>query len=294
LIGEQIRFETSLDPNLHPINIHPAQIDQVIVNLVVNARDAMPDGGTLTLETANADSISKGPSVRLTVRDTGMGIDDTMLQHIFEPFYTTKAVGHGTGLGLAVVYGIVTQNGGRIRVQSRANQGSAFIIKFPSAAVKTVETMLAPAKVEQPAMDLASRGETILLVEDDDAVRRYLMHTLATHRYHVLEAHSPDEALQQAQRVGHEIQLLVTDMVMPGMNGQQLITRISEQNPSIKVLLISGYTDTIASPHDQAGHPVHFLEKPFKPNDFACMVRHILDEAMHPAHPDCIKSVSSS
>jgi len=288
LIGEQIHLVTALEPDLDSINIDPIQIEQVIINLAVNARDAMPSGGTLTIETANIDSIATGPSVRLIIRDTGVGIDDSTLPHIFEPFYTTKPVGHGTGLGLAVVYGIVTQNGGRIRVRSQVNQGSTFIIKFPSAGGSPVETDVAPAKQENQPIPSTHQGETILVTEDDDAVRRYLKHTLATYNYQVLEAASPDEALQQANQFGRKIQLLVSDMVMPGMNGQELAARILDLNPSIKVLLISGYTDTMEAPHDQAGSPIHFLDKPFTPHTFTHMVRHILNEGAHPACHDCL------
>ena len=293
LIGEHIQLVTSLEPRLHSINIDRTQIEQIIVNLVVNARDAMPNGGTLTIETTNVTSVTNGPSVRLAVRDTGVGIDDSALPHIFEPFYTTKSVGHGTGLGLAVVYGIVTKNGGRIRVQSHVNQGATFIIKFPSAVAEPIETAVAAAKSLDQAIPSTHRGETILLTEDDDAVRRYLKHTLTTYDYQVLEAASPAEALRQAQRFGDTIQLLVTDMVMPGMNGQELAARISDLNPAIKVLLISGYTDTMDAPHNPPGSPIHFLDKPFTPNTFAHMVRHILDERAHPARHDCLNGARS-
>jgi len=291
LIGEHIHLVTALDPDLDLITADPTQIEQVIVNLVVNARDAMPAGGMLTIETTNTQSVSNGPSVRLSVWDTGIGMDDNMLSHIFEPFYTSKPPGHGTGLGLAVVYGIVTQNGGRIRVESQPNQGSTFIMKFPSTPVEDTEK--SEPQAPQPAQNLHGQ-ETILLVDDDDAVRRYLTQALSSYDYHILEAASPNEALQQANQHLRKINLLITDMVMPGMNGQQLVTQILSQNSAIKVLGISGYTDTGKPLHDQGQHPMHFLEKPFKPNDFAHMVRHILDEATHPASDDCFSHMRPS
>jgi len=289
LIGEHIHLVTSLEPNTGPIKIDPVQIEQVIVNLVVNASDAMPQGGTLTIETHKL-STPNGQAVQLIVRDTGLGMDDMTLSRIFEPFYTTKPVGKGTGLGLSVVYGIVTQNGGRIHVESRLHQGSAFIIEFPCTPVEDEEVRIPTATKSE--RDLHGK-ETILLVEDDEAVRRYLTHALSVYDYHILEAASPDEALQQATRHHHKINLLITDMVMPGMNGQQLITHILKQDSSIKVLGISGYDASVESLHDQAQQQIHFMEKPFKPHTFVHMVRHILDEDAHAASDTCANSMTS-
>ncbi|MGH7342968.1 MAG: ATP-binding protein, partial [Candidatus Rokuibacteriota bacterium] len=245
LIGEHIHLVTVFQPDLGPVRVDPTQIEQVIVNLVVNARDAMPAGGTLTIETANARSdesaagleASAGPGslVCLTVRDTGCGMDADVQAHLFEPFFTTKPPGKGTGLGLATVYGIVKQHNGGIFADSTPGQGATFRIYLPRAIPETPdETDVPPAP--RPG------NETILLVEDEVEVRILAEEILRGHGYTVLAA-SPDEALALAERHPEAIELLLTDVVMPGTSGRVLADRLMRLRPDTKILFMTGYTD---------------------------------------------------
>jgi CheY-like chemotaxis protein len=283
LIGENISLVTQLDPSLGSVRADPGQLEQVIVNLVVNARDAMPDGGTLTIRTQNADveasaarehqGADPGRYVAIAVADTGVGIDTDTQRHIFEPFFTTKDKPHGTGLGLATVYGIVSQSGGHILVDSEPGRGAVFTIYLPrvdSLAATPAEPVLVPAA--------AGRGsETILLVEDEDAVRELTRRCLQSAGYTVLEAASAEAALDVCARHPERIDLLLTDVIMPGVSGPELSRRLLENRPAIRVLYVSGYTDTAIASQGILEAGAFFLQKPFSPDSLARKVRDVLD-----------------
>ena len=285
LIGEHITLETFLEPELYPVRADKAQIEQVLLNLAVNARDAMPAGGQLTLETANvyldeayidqhADTLLPGHYVMLTVSDTGHGMDTATQQRIFEPFFTTKAPGKGTGLGLATVFGIVKQHEGSIYVYSERDKGTTFKIYLPRVeeAVEVFDTTITP-----PA---TLRGiETILVFEDDVVVRKLIGETLTAHGYHVIEAPSVEEGLQHAATYKGPVHLLLTDVIMPEMNGQELYQHIATFHPTIKVLYMSGYTDNVVVHHGILEAGINFLQKPFTIDNLTQKVRQILDEA---------------
>jgi len=286
LIGEHIRFVTLLEPTLGNVRADPGQVEQVIVNLVVNARDAMPDGGTLTVRTENAEvdaassrrhfGIGPGRYVVMAVEDTGIGIDAETQKRIFEPFFTTKETPRGTGLGLATVYGIVNQSGGEIFVASAPGRGAKFAIYLPR-----VEE---PAAVASPAPAGAPhRGtETILLVEDEDAVRGLTRRCLETAGYTVLQASGAEEALAIAARFDGRLHLLLTDVIMPGGSGPELSRRLAESRPGTRVLYVSGYADAAMASHVALDPGASFLPKPFTPETLARKVREILD-AREPA-----------
>ena len=282
LIGENIEIVTVTSPDLGAVRADPGQIESVIMNLAVNARDAMANGGTLTLETANVEldavyaqqhfGAKPGRYVMLAVSDTGMGMDKATLLHIFEPFFTTKEVGKGTGLGLSTVYGIVKQSEGYIWAYSEPGKGATFKTYLP--------------RVDEPveAMDVAPKDgattlgtETILLAEDDPQVRELAREVLEASGYRVLMT---DKSLDvPALCKAHEgaIDLLLTDVVMPGLSGSELATKIAEQRPGIKVLFMSGYTDNAVLHHGVPGEEAHFLQKPFTPSKLTSLVREILD-----------------
>jgi two-component system cell cycle sensor histidine kinase/response regulator CckA len=279
LIGEHIRLVTVFQPDLGAVRADPTQIEQVIVNLVVNARDAMPAGGTLTIETADAriddaaadpePSVGPGPLVSLIVRDTGCGMDANVQAHLFEPFFTTKAPGKGTGLGLATVYGIVKQHNGAIFAESAPEQGTTFRIYLPRATPDVVDETEDP-----PALKPGS--ETILLVEDEVEVRHLADEILRGHGYTVLAA-GPDEALSLGARHPGVIQLLLTDVVMPGTNGRELADRLTRLRPETKVLFMSGYTDEAIVHHGVLNDHGRLLAKPFRAEDLLRKVREVLD-----------------
>lgn len=287
LIGEDIQLLTVLDPELWPVKVDPGQIEQVIMNLAVNARDAMPGGGKLTIETANVIldegyarrhvSVKPGPCVMLAVTDTGSGMDKETQSHLFEPFFTTKRTGEGAGLGLSTVYGIVKQSGGNIWAYSELGQGTTFKIYLPRVeeAVKTYRPKTAPA---------VSPGgsETILLVEDEEAVRTIVSKILQNRGYTVLEAHHGNEALQICERHEGPIHLMVTDVVMPQVSGRELAERLTLLRPEIRVLFMSGYPDNAIVHHGVLGAGTAFLQKPFTLNALECKVRELLD-----APPQC-------
>jgi len=283
LIGEDIALETMLEPQLRRVKADPGQIEQVIMNLVINARDAMPGGGKLTIETANVILSEKytrqhvetkpGPYVMLAVSDTGSGMDAETQAHIFEPFFTTKKQGKGTGLGLATVYGIVTQSGGHIWVYSEPEQGTTFKIYLPQTE-GTVEAI-------NPRQTLAEPGrgsETILLVEDEDLVRDLARHTLTGGGFTVLEAGHGAQARQVCVAYQAPIHLLVTDVVMPGgMSGSQLAQELVSLRPEMKILYMSGYTENAIVHHGVLDSGIAFLQKPFSPNELLGKVRQVLD-----------------
>ena len=249
VIGEEIELQCILDPALQTVEADPGQLHQVIVNLAVNARDAMPAGGKLTIETANTDS-----QVRLTVRDTGHGMDAGTLEHVFEPFFTTKGVGQGTGLGLATVYGIVRQSAGQISVESELGRGTTFSVRLPASE--------GVPGVEESAEPPAGGSGRVLLVEDEEGVRRLIATILEQHGYSVLTASDGEEALTVFEQCGHPVDLLISDVVMARMRGPELAVQLRQRQPAIHVLFISGYTDP-AITSQLVLEESSFLQKPF-------------------------------
>ena len=283
LIGSDVRVITSLEPDLGLVKADPGQLEQVILNLCVNARDAMPDGGTLTIETANVEldgqvtaelsMESPGSYVMLAVTDTGIGMDPETRARIFEPFFTTKLPEHGTGLGLATVYGIVKQSGGEIWVYSELGRGTTFKIFLPRVPE------LAPEHLENGVRKPASPpgSETILFAEDEAAIQRVGKRILERAGYTVLAAANGEEALKIARAHTGRIDLLVTDMMMPSMNGLQLAERLREVRPGIPTLFLSGYTDSTVVRQGPLDPTEHFLQKPFATETLVGKVREVLD-----------------
>lgn len=270
LLGETILLKTIPSTSPARVKVDPGQFEQVIVNLAVNARDAMPGGGELTIEVSTVE-IDEMPRVNLSVRDTGTGMDAEVQSHLFEPFYTTKAHGKGAGLGLSIVYGIVKQSGGNITVNSEVGQGTVFQIFLPCVIAE--ETELAPAATFGK---VAPGSETILLVEDEAALRKLAGEVLRSSGYTVLEAVNGEDAMLVYRRFTGVIPLLVTDMIMPGMNGRALAERLRDSRPDMKVLYISGYTENLLD-HGPLGPSTAFLQKPFAPAVLARTVREMLD-----------------
>ena len=282
LIGEDISFDAIFDPALKQIRADPGQIEQVLVNLVVNSRDAMPQGGTLTIETANFDidhefasrhlGLSAGSYVVLTVSDNGCGMDEKTKARIFEPFFTTKEKGRGTGLGLSTVYGIVTQSGGNIWVYSEPGEGTVFKVFLPQCE----QGSEAAAKV--PVDTVVPRGsETILLVEDEDIVRGLARQILEEAGYNVLDARGGEEAIRLCRERPGPIDLLLTDVVMPDTSGKEVAERLTRLRPATRVLYMSGYTDDAIVHHGVLDSDVEFIQKPFTPVALARKVREVLD-----------------
>jgi len=282
LIGENIRLVTKLDPTNGRLRADQAQLEQVLVNLIVNARDAMPNGGTLTIETAQIEltrspvyhltPLPPGNYVRLSVSDTGCGMDRQTQSHIFEPFFTTKGEGKGSGLGLSTVYGIVTQCGGAIDVTSRVGHGTRFDLYFPIAESDVLTT----APSQTPGRP--QRGtETILVVEDEPSVRTLVRDELRKLGYRVIEAKNGVEACLLATQQAGSLQLLLTDVVMPGMGGRELAQHLSVINPDLRTLFISGYMDDVGIMAGQEDGTSSFLQKPFTPEVLARAVRDLLD-----------------
>ena len=282
LIGEDIRFTAKFDPELDPIRADPGQIEQVLVNLVVNSRDAMPQGGNLTIETANFESdaefagkhlgLAPGHYVMLAVSDSGCGMDDKTKARIFEPFFTTKEKGRGTGLGLSTVYGIVKQSGGSVWVYSETGKGSVFKVYFP--VLQEGAEFPKPTLVETPV----PRGsETILVVEDEDVVRGLARKILEQAGYYVLDARGGEEAVRLCRELPGPIHLLLTDVVMPERSGKEIAQCMAKLRPSTRVLYMSGYTDDAIVHHGVLDSDVEFIQKPFTPIALARKVREVLD-----------------
>ena len=281
LIGEDIQLATLLQPGLRTVRADAGQIEQVLVNLAVNSRDAMPQGGKLTIETCDVDlseadaavhpGVRAGPYVRLSVTDTGVGISEAVKGHLFEPFFTTKAKGKGTGLGLAVVHGIVRQSGGHIEVESTVGSGTCVRIHLPLAA------QAATPERHAPGPSTAPRGsETILVVEDEQAVRELSRRVLAECGYAVLVAGDGDEALRVVHAHSGPIHLAVTDVVMPGTGGAALAVELLRLRPDMRILYLSGYTDDEVVRHGISQDQVDFLQKPFSPLALAQKVAGVL------------------
>jgi PAS domain S-box-containing protein len=278
LIGEDIDLVLELDPRLGRIKADPGQIEQVIMNLAVNARDAMPRGGKLTIETTNVklkprkhSIIPAGQYVLLSVGDTGCGMDATTLSHIFEPFFTTKDQGKGTGLGLSTVHGVIKQSGGHIEVDSKPGKGTTFRIYLPR--VEEHDELLSEPKLAAKL----NGSETVLLVEDEESVRKLAGEVLRMNGYNVLEAASAYEAIATCKQHPGPIHLMVTDVVMPGLGGRTIANHMARLRPETKVLYISGYPDDFATRHGVMASNLSFLKKPFTPVSLLSKVREVLD-----------------
>jgi CheY-like chemotaxis protein len=286
LIGEDIHLTWKPAPQLWQVRIDPSQIDQILANLCVNARDAIANTGLITIETENCSidpgycatnpDATPGEYVRLTVSDDGIGMDSETLMHAFEPFFTTKAVGKGTGLGLATVYGAVRQNNGFINIYSEPGRGTTFSVYLP--------------RHERPVKQLVERSfayvprgnETILLVEDEPAILDVAAKLLQEQGYAVLPAGTPEKAIDLARAHPSGIDLLITDVIMPEMNGRDLSTHLLSIHPGMKRLYISGYTADVIAHHGVLDEGMYFIQKPFNLVTLAAKVREVLDAAAHP------------
>jgi CheY-like chemotaxis protein len=281
LIGEDIELNLKLGSDLGRVTADPGQMEQVIMNLVVNARDAMENGGAVTIETTNVMldkeftskyiGVKSGPYVLLCVSDTGSGMDDATKARLFEPFFTTKTRDKGTGLGLSTVFGIVKQSGGTVEVFSEPGKGTSVGVYLPRIDQ--------PASVESAALKvkMARGSETILVVEDDEMVRGLVRETLVRHGYHVLDAADPADAMRKADAYSGPLQLLITDVILPKTNGRELAQLLVGKHPEMRVLYMSGYTDQVVINSGIQHADVAFLQKPFTPNGLAEKVREVLE-----------------
>jgi len=286
-IGEDIEFKTMFESELWDVKMDPGQIDQILLNLVVNARDAMPTGGKLTIETANVElddvyfqnygvKDKRGSYVLLSVADSGIGMDEEILSRIFEPFFTTKERGQGTGLGLSTVFGIVQQNNGHIRADSEPGKGTTFKVYFQR--IKTDEVS---DDIEEQLDENQLKGsETILVVEDSETLLKLTQKMLESYGYKILAAQSGNEAIQILNGHDGTIHLLLTDVVMPDMNGRELAEKIQSESPKVQVLYMSGYTDDTISKHGVLYDDVEFIEKPFSAKDLGLKVREVLNQGI--------------
>ena len=278
LIGEDISLFTRLQPDLGLVRADVGQFEQVVMNMVVNARDAMPDGGKLTIETSNVSlqtqqpDLKPGPHVLMAISDTGIGMTPETQSHIFEPFFTTKESGKGTGLGLATAYGIVKQSNGGIRVYSEPGQGTTFRIYLPR-----VDQPLEAAAAEPITVHSMNGTETVLVVEDDPEVRKLICEILRGRGYRVLETRTGDEAVQVAQSHQGPVQLVLTDVILPEISGPDIVKGVKQYKPGIRALYISGYTDEAVLRHGMLEKGVTFLSKPFMPEMLVRKVREVLD-----------------
>jgi CheY-like chemotaxis protein len=281
LIGEDIVLETELQPGLGRVKADPGQLEQVLVNLVVNARDAVAGGGLIRLATSDRtpgngevsrDGGEADAWVRLSLSDSGCGMDEATRARIYEPFFTTKAVGEGTGLGLATVYGIIQQSGGRIEVSSTVGEGTTFVVSLPRIEWGNLSETAPAESTEAP------RGcETILLVEDVPALLEFAQYVLESHGYEVLAAAHGAEAVRVAEEHQGTIDLLLTDVVMPQLGGREVAARMRAARPGLKVLYLSGYTDDEMVRHGAFQKDTDLLRKPFTPAQLARRVREVLD-----------------
>jgi hypothetical protein len=282
-LGEHIELAVRLSPEVPAVLADPGQVEQVLVNLAVNARDAMPDGGRLMIETRDVQldrdflqqhpEASPGRYVRVTISDTGTGMDPEVAARVFEPFFSTKRKGEGTGLGLATVYGIVTAAGGLISLYSEPGEGTVFRVHLPA-----VDSAATPAPGEQ-AVDTTGRGESVLLVEDEDAVRALAKRILSEGGYRVRAESQGADAVRRLEDPRQEFDLLISDVVMPGMRGVELARRARELRPELPILMMSGYTTPLEDDDRKAMAEAPLLEKPFSRRDLLGEVRELLDDA---------------
>jgi CheY-like chemotaxis protein len=283
LIGEDIDLRLVMGPDLGRVNADPGQVEQVIMNLVVNARDAMPRGGILTIETNNVEldesyvrthiSVRPGAYVLLAVSDTGTGMDAQTRARLFEPFFTTKGQGRGTGLGLSIVFGIVKQSGGNIEIYSEPGKGTSVKVYLPQVDQGSA------VESEQATHTAHPGSETILLVEDEDMVRRLVRETLEREGYKLLDAAGPAEAHRISRHYKGPIHLLITDVIMPKLSGRELAGKLTAERPGLMVLYMSGYTDSAVLANGILDDETAFLQKPFTPASLSRRVRQILDRA---------------
>jgi two-component system cell cycle sensor histidine kinase/response regulator CckA len=284
LVGEGITLNVEREPDLWPVHADEAQLGNAIINLVVNARDAMPTGGVVSIKTANhtvstptalgTAIMPTGDYVRIEVADTGTGMSKEIQSKIFDPFFTTKPVGQGTGLGLATVYGIVKQSGGFITVESEVGKGTRFYIYLPRRKVEASEAPPVEA-APQVARDVTGQ-DTILLVEDEEAVRSFAARALRMRGYNVLEAGGGEEALEIVKRDGDKIDLVITDVVMPNMDGPTMVRHVKALKPDMEVIFMSGYAEEAFRRNDQNSENIHFLPKPFGLKQLAAKVKEVL------------------
>ena len=283
LIGEDIKLELRTTPAIGSILADAGQIEQILMNLTINARDAMRDGGSLVIETAAIDldekyagshgEVQPGRYVMVSVTDSGEGMSEEVQQKIFDPFFTTKGAGKGTGLGLAMVHGIIKQHNGHISVYSEEGQGTTFKVYFPA-----IQDTVQDSKVAKPRA-MPPGTETVLLAEDEPSIRRLVSDTLLALGYRLLEAANGEEALHVAKKYPETIDLLLTDVIMPGMNGRELAEEISALKPGLSVVFMSGYTDDILSRHGVCEHGFNYISKPLVLTELACKLREVLDAA---------------
>jgi two-component system, cell cycle sensor histidine kinase and response regulator CckA len=289
LIGEDVELITIPGASQDSVVADPGRLEQVIMNLVVNARDAMPQGGTLTIETGTVQlqesfsarqlGVKPGPHVTISITDTGHGMDEATQSHLFEPFFTTKNPGKGTGLGLATAYGIIRQSGGAIAILSELGKGTTARIFLPL----TGEKVSAAAGAKSAEGNL-NGSETILLVEDEARVRKVMLDVLRGRGYRVLEANRGEEAMRLSKEYKAPIHLAVVDVVMPGMSGPDVIRQITPLRPKMRVLYVSGYTDEAIVHHHIPESGIDFLQKPFLPDELALKVRKVLDSRSNSAN----------
>jgi CheY-like chemotaxis protein len=277
VIGEDIDVVGLAESEVSPVLADPSQLEQVVLNLAVNARDAMPNGGRLVIRTDNVwldeaqagRDVARGPFVLLEVIDSGQGMDEPTQEKIFEPFFTTKEPGHGTGLGLATVYGIVRQMGGTIRVRSALNHGTTFSLYFPKTRAR------AEPVPSVPEFALAG-SETVLVAEDDESVRRFICQVLELHGYTVLEAADQAQALAAVQNHAGSVDVIVTDVLMPKGSGPELVRALAQVLPDVPALFISGYADGALARRVTFPKASHFLQKPFSAADLLARIRHLI------------------
>ncbi len=284
LVGEAITLTVEREPDLWPVHADEAQLQNAIINLVVNARDAMPSGGTVTIRTANqtldapstmgSAIMPAGDYVRINVADTGTGMSKEIQSKIFDPFFTTKPVGQGTGLGLATVYGIVKQSGGFIDVESELGRGTTFKIYLPRRKVEAADAV--PAEAPPAVARDVTGQDTILLVEDEEAVRSFAARALRMRGYNVLEAGGGEEALEIVKNDANKIDLIITDVVMPNMDGPTMVRHVKALKPDLAVIFMSGYAEEAFRRSDQSSEDIHFLPKPFGLKQLAAKVKEVL------------------
>ena len=300
LIGESVVIDVTLAAEPWAVSGDATEFEQIVMNLALNARDAMPGGGTLTIETTNLDSTSPdlpstmtaGPYVRLTIRDTGTGMDARTKERVFDPFFTTKPVGQGTGLGLSTVYGIVKQLNGSIWVDSEVGRGTAFHVYLPASAQDAADVAV-EAAVETAPRAAAGRRATVLLVEDEETVRRYARAALELHGLNVIVAATPEDALSVASSTETPIALMLTDVVMPRMSGPELAARLRDVRPEMRVLYMSGYPATLV--HGSLLDPsMRLISKPFRTADLLATIDEMLSQPGSPSGPDASRPSSES